>query len=105
VIVDARVWLVLGFIMMAAVPLGADSPSDLVRTSFTVEGMHCDGCSSAIVASLERLDGVVEAVADHEAGTAAAVYRPRTVSLEALEEAIEKLGYTVTGTTTETVER
>jgi copper chaperone CopZ len=32
------------------------------------------------------------------------VYRPRSVDEEDIKEAIEKLGYTVTGSTTEAVE-
>jgi len=33
-------------------PAAAGGRSDLVRTVFTVEGMHCDGCSSTITATL-----------------------------------------------------
>ncbi len=98
-------WLVVSVAVVAVLPAVADSPPDLVETKFTVEGMHCGGCSSAIVASLEKLDGVVRAEADHEARSAAAVYRPRLVAVEDLEREIEKLGYTVTGATTEMVER
>jgi len=75
-----------------------------VRTVFTVEGMHCDGCSSSITAALMATDGVEEASADHEKGVAEAVYRPNKVDAEELKTEIEKLGYTVTGTQTEVVE-
>lgn len=77
---------------------------DSVRTVFTVEGMHCDSCSSAITTALEKTEGVVEASADHEEGTAEAVYHSRQVDAETLEAKIEDLGYTVTGTKTETLE-
>ncbi len=83
--------------------LGCASP-DTVRTHFTVEGMHCDACSSAITTALEKTEGVVEASADHETGTADVVYHARQVEVEALEAEIEGLGYTVTGETTERVE-
>jgi copper chaperone CopZ len=66
--------------------------------------MHCDGCSSTITATLERLDGVVEASADHENGIAVAVYHPRKVELEDLKSNIEKLGYTVVGMETIEIE-
>jgi copper chaperone CopZ len=75
-----------------------------MRTVFTVEGMHCDGCSSSITAALTGMDGVEEASADHEQGVAEAVYRPREVDVEELKAEIEKLGYTVTGTETDAVE-
>lgn len=76
---------------------------DRVRTVFSVEGMHCDACSSSIVTTLERVEGVIEARADHEEGTAEAVYRPRSVTAEELKAEIEKLGYTVIGMETEAV--
>ena len=87
-----------------ALSASAGGRPDTVRTVFTVEGMHCDGCSSAITASFEKTDGVVEASADHEKGTADVVYHPRKVEVETLKAEIEKLGYTVTGMTTEAVE-
>ena len=77
---------------------------NLERTVFTVEGMHCDGCSSAITDALTGTDGVERASADHETGIAEAVYRPRRVGTDELKTEIERLGYTVTGITTETVE-
>lgn len=87
-----------------AIPLTADSPPDTVRTTFQVTGMHCNGCSSAITATLEKMSGVVEASADHENGVAEAVYHPRKVDVEELKTEIEKLGYTVTGMETEAVD-
>ena len=82
----------------------ADSRPETVRTTFQVTGMHCGSCSSAINASLEKTAGVIEASADHEAGTAEALYYPRKVEAEELKTEIEKLGYTVTGMETEAVE-
>ncbi len=94
--------MVAGFLV---VPAAADEKPEQVRTVFNVEGMHCDGCSSTITATLERVDGVVSAQADHETGTAEAVYRPRKVDVEDLKAEIEKLGYTVTGLKTEAVDQ
>jgi copper chaperone CopZ len=91
-------------LLALAAPLAADSPPDTVRTTFQVEGMHCGGCSSAIVATLEKADGVIEVSADHEKGVAEVVYRPRRVEVDELKAEIEMLGYTVTGMETETVE-
>jgi copper chaperone len=75
-----------------------------VRTTFTIEGMHCDGCSATIIGTLERMEGVSSATADHEEGVAEAVYRPKQVSAEELEAAIEKLGYTVSSMETRPVD-
>jgi copper chaperone CopZ len=85
-------------------PLAADGRPDTVRTTFQVKGMHCGGCSSTITATLEKVDGVIEASADHERGVAEAVYRPRKVEVDELKAEIEKLGYTVSGMETEIVE-
>lgn len=95
---------VLMLIAASASLAAADGRPDTVKTTFQVKGMHCDGCSSAITATLEGLDGVVEASADHEKGVAEAVYHPRKVKVEDLKTKIEKLGYTVTGMETEEVE-
>ena len=94
----------LGLIVLGlAAAAAAGEQPEAVRTVFTVEGMHCGGCSAAITAALEQVEGVVEASADHEKGLATATYDPRKAGVEELEAAIEKLGYTVTGATTEAV--
>jgi len=92
-------------LIAALAPLSAaGGRPDTVKTTFQVEGMHCDGCSSTITATLEGLDGVIEASADHENGVAEAVYHPRKVKVDDLKTKIEKLGYTVTSMETEEVE-
>ena len=99
-----RIFPVVLAILALAAPLAADSPPNTVRTTFQVEGMHCGGCSSAIIATLEKVDGVIEVSSDHEKGVAEAVYRPRKVEADELKAEIEKLGYTVTGMETVAVE-
>ena len=80
--------LALALLLVACAP----SP---VRTTFTVHGMHCDGCSGAITEAISTLEGVIEASADHELGTAVAVHRPDLAPVERLTSEIESLGYTV----------
>jgi len=99
-----RLVMVVLALAVLAVPIAADSPPDTVRTTFQVEGMHCGGCSSAIIATLEKVDGVIDISSDHEKGVAEVVYRPRKVEADELKAEIEKLGYTVTGMETEAVE-
>jgi len=93
------------FVLLSGVlaSVGCSHP-DTARTVFTVEGMHCDACSSAITTALEKNDGVVEAAADHENGTAEVIYHSRQVEVQTLETEIEDLGYTVTGAQTEVFE-
>lgn len=101
-----RATLVTAIFMVAALLIGSSCarPDERARTAFTVEGMHCDSCSSSIVATLEKVDGVETITADHELGMAEAVYRPEKVDADVLKAEIEKLGYSVTGMKTETVE-
>jgi len=75
-----------------------------VQTIFTIEGMHCDACSTSIVTTLEKVEGVEAALANHETGVAEAIYRPSAVDVDTLKAEIEKLGYTVVGMKTETVD-
>ena len=89
---------------MLAVLVGCNHHADQTRTVFTVTGMHCDACSTSIVTTLEKVEGVESALADHETGVAEAIYRPRSVEVDALKAEIEKLGYTVIGMETVTVE-
>ena len=93
--------LVVGSFMGLA---ACDQKVDRSRTVFTVEGMHCDACSTSIVTTLESVEGVNEAAADHAMGTAEAIYQPRSVDVDTLKTEIEMLGYTVIGMETEAVE-
>ena len=102
--VGRLVMVVLALAVLIA-PLAAEGRPDTIRITFQVKGMHCGGCSSTITATLEKVDGVIEASADHERGVAEAVYRPRKVEADELKAEIEKLGYTVTGMETEEAER
>ena len=99
-------WLLAVAALMAAAcsrPEG-ESP-EVVRTVFTVGGLHCDNCNAAITGTLQGIAGVLEASADYRTGEAVAVYRPKEVSADELKAAIEKLGYTVTATSTTPVEK
>jgi copper chaperone CopZ len=92
--------VVLVVLVVVAVSAGACNRSTVVEASFTVEGMHCDGCSSAITEALSKVDGVTTASADHVTGSAKATYDSSGATTEELTTAIEDLGYTVTGVKT-----
>ena len=57
--------------------------------------MACDGCSSSVSKALKSVDGVTEASADHEKGTASAKYHKRAVSRDDLTQAVNDAGYAV----------
>lgn len=94
--------ILIAAVLLISVSCARDD--ERAHTTFTVEGMHCDSCSSSIVATLEKVDGVDTVTADHELGMAEAFHRPDAVDAETLKGEIEKLGYTVTRMKTETVE-
>ena len=84
------------FVVIVAIVVAGCNRSTTLRASFSVEGMHCESCSSAITEALEKVDGVDSASADHAAGSAEASFVSPGVSPEQLVAEIEGLGYTVT---------
>ena len=65
-----------------------------MKKTLTVEGMMCMHCEARVKKALEAVDGVVSAVADHEAGTAV-VELSRDVPNDVLKNAVEAQDYTV----------
>ena len=61
-----------------------------------VEGMMCPHCEARVKKALEAIDGVTEAVASHQAGTAV-VTLSKDVSNDALKAAVEAQDYPVLG--------
>lgn len=59
-----------------------------------VQGMHCGGCANAIATKAGQVEGVASCDVSFEDGTATVVVVPESV--EAVESAITKLGYTIT---------
>jgi copper chaperone CopZ len=95
-----RVTVLMLLVVVAGGITGACNRSTVVEASITVEGMHCESCSSAITEALTKIDGVSTASANHETGSATATYESPGVSTDELSKAIEDLGYTVTGVKT-----
>lgn len=59
-----------------------------------VEGMHCAGCALKVSGKLKKVQGVANAEADGEKGSAVVTSQPTAApSPRALWEAIEKAGY------------
>ena len=96
--------LIAALVPVVLIGMTACAPTTRVEASFTVEGMTCESCSSAIGETLSAVDGVESASADHIVGSATAVFLSPGVSLELLVSEIEGLGYTVTATRTAELE-
>lgn len=67
-----------------------------MEKTIKIEGMMCPHCEATVKKALEELDGVTQAVASHENGTAV-VTLEKDVPFETLKKAVEDKGYTVIG--------
>jgi copper chaperone CopZ len=63
--------------------------------TFTVEGMHCEGCASTIKALLDRQPGVQMAWVSFADCQARILYEPSAIDEPRLVVAIEKPGFRV----------
>lgn len=57
--------------------------------------MTCGGCENAVKKALERMEGVQEVSASHEANLVGVTYDTGQVTRAMLKEKIETLGYEV----------
>jgi copper chaperone CopZ len=85
-----------------------DSYPQILRLQ--VQSMSCSGCEQRIGTALRRLDGVVEATADHVSGEVRLRFDPVSTDRGAVVDRIVLAGYTVeadtdTNNDTEPVER
>ncbi len=65
--------------------------------TFTVEGMHCNGCATVIQALLQRSAGVRKVSASFDDGLVRVLYDPQNTSVEQLSATIQQGAYRVTG--------
>lgn len=77
-------------------PIQQTEEETTMTKTLKVEGMMCQHCEARVKKALEAIDGVEEAVASHEAGTAV-VTLSKDVSDDALKAAVEAQDYPVKG--------
>ncbi|MDE2088747.1 MAG: heavy-metal-associated domain-containing protein [Gammaproteobacteria bacterium] len=65
--------------------------------TFTIQGMHCDGCARNIQRLVSALPGVHTAQVSFGKSTAQILYDPQAVTRAQLAQVIAGAGYTVTG--------
>jgi copper chaperone len=61
-----------------------------------VEGMKCGGCESLVKSTLESVEGINAAQADHKLKQVEIEFDPALIAVEQLKEIIAGQGYTVT---------
>ncbi|MGH2716501.1 MAG: heavy metal translocating P-type ATPase [Thermoleophilaceae bacterium] len=77
----------------AAAPV---QPEDgVTQAELAVEGMHCASCAVRVQRVLSRQPGVADASVNFATHRAEVVYDPRSVGLEQLGQAVERIGYGV----------
>jgi len=76
-------------------PVAEEKPAFAERT-VRITGMMCEHCEAAVKGALEKVPGIREATASHQAGTARVVLDGE-VSDQALTQAVEAIGYIVDG--------
>ena len=75
-------------------PTAGTGRPDPVKVTYSVGGMHCDGCAGAIVAEVKEVRGVRSVECTFESRQAAITLDDPSVRAEA-ERAITKLGYSI----------
>lgn len=66
----------------------AAEKDELTKVTFKVEGMTCGGCEAAVKMAAKNVEGVKDAKASHEKGTAEITYDPAKTTPEAIAKAI-----------------
>ncbi len=62
-----------------------------------IEGMHCHKCEQAIKKALAQYRDIHEVEVDFASGQASVLYRPGSVTIKQMMDAINDAGYRATG--------
>lgn len=79
----------------------AGTQLDGAQTTLLITGMTCAACSTRIEKGLSRMEGVQQASVNLAIEQASVTYDPKAVSVNALRDKVEALGY---GTVTESID-
>ena len=67
-----------------------------IQQNFDVQGMSCAACSARVEKTLSRQPGVVQAAVNLATATATVTYDPSACTAEALQQAVEAVGFGLT---------
>ncbi len=67
-----------------------------IQQNFDVQGMSCAACSARVEKTLSRQPGVVQAAVNLATATATVTYDPSACTAEALQQAVEAVGFDLT---------
>lgn len=66
----------------------------MMNHTLKVNGMHCASCANIIIKNISKLDGVKNIEVNFATENAKVEFEPKKVSIQKMNEEIEKLGYT-----------
>lgn len=78
-------------------PSESRSGNMATRTTFKIDGMHCDGCARTVEAVLLSEPGVSEVDVSFGRREAAIRFDPAATNRDRLKQAIVRVGYSITG--------
>jgi copper chaperone CopZ len=85
-------------IPVAGMSAAASKNAAVSTLALKVEGMHCGGCANKVRNAIESIDGVKNAVVDHETGAVTIQWlQGGKMNKEAIKSAVAKVGYIVGG--------
>ena len=71
------------------------SQSNIVKYTFTVEGMTCTGCEAHVESEVNKLDGILSVKASYEGANTVVEYDKTKTDLAAIRKAINSTGYKI----------
>ena len=69
--------------------------SNVREIKVDIEGMTCTGCESHIENEVNKLDGILDVVADYKAATTVVKFDESKVKIEVIKKAISNTGYKI----------
>ncbi|WP_150048007.1 MULTISPECIES: heavy-metal-associated domain-containing protein [Methylomonas] len=63
--------------------------------AIAVGGMKCGGCENTLTSALSAIDGVLAVKASHQEKKVEVEFDPAKLSIESLEDAIERAGFSI----------
>ena len=74
---------------------GAVNAAALVETTVLISGMHCDMCVASVTKGVAELAGVDSVAVSLSDSSALVLFNPEKTSVDQIEAAIIKRGYTI----------
>lgn len=78
-------------------PPDMKTSSTIQKVEFSISGMYCPACAKLVEHEVQKLNGVTKVEASYQKGNAIVEFDGSKVTIQQIEDAINKTGYKVTG--------